>query len=361
VDADRRQAFLESAEIVGQIGSWEWIPATDALTWSDNLYRIFGYEPREIEPTLELVLDQIHPDDRERVQRSVETLREAGEPDPIDYRVVIPGRSVRHLRSKLAVVEEREGKPWRLVGSVQDVTDQRRVEREIAARVAASRALVEWESLEQGASRLLCELAEAIDFGAGTLWLPQDDALVAGAFWHSRMIDISEFESATRELRLQLGEGLPGRAWETREPTAWVDLGQNLSFLRRDAAAAVGLRSGVAFPALGPDGVLAVIELLSQEDAGFSERLVRSFTWIGYEVGHFLAGRRGELQPPPLSSREVEVLRVAALGRSSREIADELTISPTTVKTHFHHIYAKLGVSNRASAVALAVRLGLVD
>jgi DNA-binding CsgD family transcriptional regulator len=61
-----------------------------------------------------------------------------------------------------------------------------------------------------------------------------------------------------------------------------------------------------------------------------------------------------------LTPREIEVLALAADGLSGREIAQELALSPTTVNTHFKHIYEKLDISTRAAAVAKAMRLGLI-
>ena len=69
-----------------------------------------------------------------------------------------------------------------------------------------------------------------------------------------------------------------------------------------------------------------------------------------------------ESQPSaPLTPRELEVLQLAARGSTGPRIADELVLSPATVKTHFENIYSKLGVSDRAAAVAKALRLGLID
>lgn len=62
-----------------------------------------------------------------------------------------------------------------------------------------------------------------------------------------------------------------------------------------------------------------------------------------------------------LTRREIQVLARAAEGLSGPELAQELVLSPTTVNTHFKNIYAKLGVRNRAAAVAKAMRLGLID
>ncbi len=71
--------------------------------------------------------------------------------------------------------------------------------------------------------------------------------------------------------------------------------------------------------------------------------------------------RRRRAWPAGLTSREIEVLRLAALGLSNREIADRLVISRKTAANHVEHIYAKIGVSNRARASLFAVRNGLMQ
>ena len=72
-------------------------------------------------------------------------------------------------------------------------------------------------------------------------------------------------------------------------------------------------------------------------------------------------GADGGQALPLLTPREHEVLQLAAQGLSAIEIAEDLVVSPGTVKTHFQNIYAKLGASNRASAVAMALRMGIVS
>jgi two-component system, NarL family, nitrate/nitrite response regulator NarL len=64
--------------------------------------------------------------------------------------------------------------------------------------------------------------------------------------------------------------------------------------------------------------------------------------------------------PQPLSPRETEILELLATGASAPEIANRLFLSPSTVKTYLHHLYEKLGVSDRAAAVAVGLRRGLI-
>ncbi len=69
----------------------------------------------------------------------------------------------------------------------------------------------------------------------------------------------------------------------------------------------------------------------------------------------------GALAPGPLSARERAVMTLVAAGASSNQIAEELTISSETVRTHVQNALRKLGASNRAHAIALAMQHGLVD
>jgi DNA-binding CsgD family transcriptional regulator len=82
----------------------------------------------------------------------------------------------------------------------------------------------------------------------------------------------------------------------------------------------------------------------------------------GRVIAVLALARPGDPRPRPrrLTARELEVLRLAADGLSGPEIAERLVVSPGTVKTHFQNIYAKLGVSERAGAVAKALRQGLI-
>jgi DNA-binding CsgD family transcriptional regulator len=120
--------------------------------------------------------------------------------------------------------------------------------------------------------------------------------------------------------------------------------------------------------------LLALAELRAAEDRRTeATRLLEGVRAIGQPLGAapllarvdaLLAALTSRPVPvddsSPLSTREAEVLRLVAAGRSNPEIAQDLFISPRTVTTHLTHIFAKLGVEGRAEAAALAVRRGLI-
>ena len=84
-----------------------------------------------------------------------------------------------------------------------------------------------------------------------------------------------------------------------------------------------------------------------------------AFPLVGPLNGEAVLSEAGSGKSNP-TKRELEVLGLAAQGLSTREVAVMLTLSPTTVKTHLQHTYGKLGVTNRAAAVAKALRQGLI-
>ena len=342
------------------MGGWEVDLNTLRASWTDGMYRIHGLEPGAVEPDLRALLALIHPDDRDRMRAVIEHVAER--PDLVEpggvraeYRAVPRDGSVRHLR----LLGRIDGDRW--VGVAQDVTAEVRTQRELHLHYAVGQALREWESFEEGGVDLLRRMGTALECSAAALWLPAEDGLRCRAFWHDPEVEAHAFEATLRDLLLRPGEGKPGIAWRRREPVLSPDVANDPLFRPRDAAVAAGLQSSIAFPAVGPDGPLAVLSLYSREKRAASPSLLRTLTGVGRELGRFLARRRAQLGPRPLSQRELEVLALAAEGLSGPRIAEQLFVSPSTVKTHLEHIYNKLGVSDRAGAVAIGLRTGLLS
>lgn len=124
----RSEALLAEAQRVAQLGSWEWEIATDHLTWSDEMYRIYGVTREDFTPTYENFLLMVHPEDRDRVDELVQTAYRNQEPFGFHHRVVRRDGIVRTLQARGDVVVDDEGNTERMYGTGQDVTDQRQIE-----------------------------------------------------------------------------------------------------------------------------------------------------------------------------------------------------------------------------------------
>jgi PAS domain S-box-containing protein len=117
---------LAAAEQISHIGSWEWDVGGNQLSWSDELYRIYGLEPRSREVTFDLFLSFLHPDDRERVGKHViDAMNRRGRFQWLE-RVVRADGEIRDLDTVGEVVLDELGRVTALVGTCRDVTDERR-------------------------------------------------------------------------------------------------------------------------------------------------------------------------------------------------------------------------------------------
>jgi PAS domain S-box-containing protein len=140
----KREAQLTEAQMVARIGSWEVDIETDTLTWSDESYRLCGLEPQSAALTTERFLELVHPDDRDRVQQAIRHALERGEPYCIEARMLLGDGSVRHTQLRGEAVTDRQGRPIRLRGTGQDITERKLAEEarrraEEDARTMASR------------------------------------------------------------------------------------------------------------------------------------------------------------------------------------------------------------------------------
>lgn len=117
---------LAKAQAITHVGSWEWDAVTNAVRWSDELYRIYGLVPRSAAITLESFLERLHPQDRERIAREVAGALATGASFSYPERIVRPDGSIRHLETMGEAVRNAEDRIVGLIGTCRDVTDERR-------------------------------------------------------------------------------------------------------------------------------------------------------------------------------------------------------------------------------------------
>jgi PAS domain S-box-containing protein len=119
----KSERLLAEAERLAHIGSWSWYLPSDTVTWSDELYRIFGVEPLEIDPARD-AMGFVHPDDREMIRGIIDRTLQTKEPYSFFYRIRRRDGSERVLHSHGRLVSDEHGKPLNIFGSTQDVTER---------------------------------------------------------------------------------------------------------------------------------------------------------------------------------------------------------------------------------------------
>jgi PAS domain S-box-containing protein len=194
---DDRIALLEKAQAVAHIGSWvAELDGSDGLGWSAETYRIFGVEPAGCAATAAAFFGFVHPDDREAVRAASQAAVESRSPYDLEHRIVRADGEVRWVHGRAEIVCDDRGAPLRMVGTLQDVTDRRRLEEQL-------RTAQRLESIGRLAGGVAHDLNNALTAIAGYTEL----ALSALESGHPARPDVQEIrraaeraESVTRQL-----------------------------------------------------------------------------------------------------------------------------------------------------------------
>jgi PAS domain S-box-containing protein len=144
---ERSEARLREAQRAARLGSWEWDVPRDSMWWSEELYSIYGIHPASFSSNYESYLDRIHPEDRANAREVVSAALREKRPFALEHRIVRPDGTVRVVLGQGDVLLDHHGRPARIVGTTQDITEHKVAEnervtltREQAAREEAEKA-----------------------------------------------------------------------------------------------------------------------------------------------------------------------------------------------------------------------------
>ncbi|NOU10872.1 MAG: PAS domain S-box protein [Nitrospira sp.] len=119
---------LEVAQALAHLGSWNWDIASGEVEWSDELYRIFGYEPRVRAITFDSFVSAVLPDDHDRVLASIDDALAGAAAYDLECRIVRPDGDVRTIHCCGEVARDSGGQPLRMSGAALDITERKRAE-----------------------------------------------------------------------------------------------------------------------------------------------------------------------------------------------------------------------------------------
>src|SRR6202158_1809429 len=176
------ETYLAEAQRLSHTGSFGWKPSTGAIIWSEETFRIFQYD-RTTTPTVERVLQRVHPEDAALVQQTIERATKDGKGFEHGYRLLMPDGSIKHVHVVARALSDESGSV-EFVGAVMDVT----------AAKEAEKTLRESEAYLAEAQRLS-------NTGSGAWRVPEGDALYLSEEWY-------------RIYGFDLKQGLP--AWKDR-------------------------------------------------------------------------------------------------------------------------------------------------
>jgi PAS domain S-box-containing protein len=138
------EAYLAEAQRLSRTGSWAWNPASrQVVHWSEETYRIFGFDPKQGVVSFEKLLQRFHPEDRKRTIEVLDNATREKADFEVDYRVVLPDGAMKYIHSVGHPVFGASGDLVEFVGTMMDVTERKWAEEELRASEQVARGQVE--------------------------------------------------------------------------------------------------------------------------------------------------------------------------------------------------------------------------
>ena len=327
---------LKVAQQITRIGSWEWDVASNVVTWSDELYRIYGL-PADTPMTFETFLAQVHPADREVIQHQIGEAVQRGGRFQYGERIIRPDGQVRELDS-VCEVAMRDGKAVRLVGVCRDVTEERERERVLARvkelELGERRAL---EMLANGAT-----LTEILEHVARVIQSLDPDALVSIQTLDSTGTRIkhaaapslpAEYNHAIDGIQIGPSVGSCGTAVYRRELVIVADIATDPLWVDFcDLAKKFGFGACWSSPLIGSEGnVLGTFAIYYRSPRSPDAAALDLVNRASHITGMVIERRQLDDRMRALTER-TEGIREDERTRIAREIHDELGQALTVLK-----------------------------
>lgn len=160
ISLQQSQRFLEEAQQIAHVGSWELDVATGKIIWSKELFRIYDFDPEQEAPSFPQLLEKLHPQDAEALKNRVETAVTLGITYELEHRIIHRNGSVRSVHAKAKIEHNSYGEVVRLFGTVLDITSRKQIEQELQEREQFLRAI--WEGVDY--SIFVLEVLEGGEF-----------------------------------------------------------------------------------------------------------------------------------------------------------------------------------------------------
>jgi PAS domain S-box-containing protein len=138
-----RDVQLQEAQALANLGSWEWDVRTNSRRWSDQLAKIFGLRDDQVPPTFDGFYPLVHPEDRERTAKIANEALRSGVDYECQFRIVRPDGVVRTVHNQGRVDRDESGRPVRVIGVCQDITERKLAEEQVRVSQERFRMMVE--------------------------------------------------------------------------------------------------------------------------------------------------------------------------------------------------------------------------
>src|SRR4029077_13091840 len=124
----RSEAFLAEGQRISHTGSWSWNVSSGKVTWSEEHFQIFGFDPEKTEPSFQLFLETVHPEDRSFIERNLEKGDREKSGFDMEFRIALADGSIKHVQGVGRPVLGKSGEVDRYNGTTVDISERKRGE-----------------------------------------------------------------------------------------------------------------------------------------------------------------------------------------------------------------------------------------
>ena len=333
----RSEALLAEAERIAHVGSWRWDIEEDRVTWSDEMYRIYGLERSEFCVSFESFLARVHPDDRHFTREIIEAAHTGEKPFDFFHQIVRPDGEVRLLHARGKPVLNESGDLVRMVGTGQDVTELKRTEeelektsRQLAALNELGRTITASLELEDIFQRVITTLRPLLQAEGIFILLLEEDQLVFAA---TDEIGTGSLEGQ----RVPVTRGVAGEVLDTGRPVqVYGEEARQRVYRHIKATTGFSPAALLAAPLRLRDEWIGVVEAVHSEEDAFGARDLRlleaAAAWTAIAIGN---ARLFEAQQR--ARRTAELLRNA-----NQDLTESLNLN-AVVDTLLDHLQQLVG------------------
>jgi PAS domain S-box-containing protein len=303
-------------------------------SWNTGAERLYGYSAAEMIGKPYSVL--VPPGASDELPQVMERIRRGEQVDHYDaVRLTREGRRIL-VSARISAVRNDDGEITGLAVIARDMGDRDRAERRRNIRLAVTQVLAQLPAIDDGIEQILAAIGENLSWQVGAYW--QVDQVAAEIrcrhLWKQREVDSAQFDAMCSDTPFRLGEGLPGRVWQSGKAHWIFDVTQEANFPRAAAAIAAGLHGAFAFPVSIGEQVFGVAEFFSCEIQPPDPDMLELAATIGTQLGQFVERQ----------------LTQQSLHRSERELSD--FFDDATVGLHWE---GPTGIIERANREELNI------
>jgi PAS domain S-box-containing protein len=349
------EASLSEAQRIAHLGNWDWNIQTNQLYWSNEIYSIFGLPSRQFGATYEAFLESVHPDDREFVKKAVHEALFENKTYRTDHRIVLPDGTMRVVHEQGEVTFDEAGRAIRMIGTVQDVTQNREAEEKLHAYMQQQAVLAEIGQHALMGTDIPALMDRAVTLLSRTLkmeyckvmeLLPDGKALLlrAGTGWKEGLVGHAVVTAGT--------ESQAGYTLLSHDPVIVKDLRTETRFDGTPLLHDHGVISGMSVIIYGKDRPFGVLGIHTTKQWTFTEDESHFLKGIANILGMTVARKKAEEE---LKNSYEQLRKLSAYLQSvreeeranvSREIHDELGQVLTALKIEVSMLANKLNLNS---------------